>query len=302
VKPSSASLVVRLSCPLNASTRTFPLITDICITSLFSSSFMCQKCGREVCKECFQIVKELTSRESIVDERARRKSREKYSHSNSSLLNCSRRNDLHAFADFRPVTRFARSELNRAVEEMQSISDNAEMTEIRLETTPPQSEGQTYTDVMNDTLSTLFPDPMTSPVYDDFTPANTPSHVTSIPIHRAQIIPASFYDPSSSNYPRKAFSSLWERGIPLLVKDVLPRFKLTWNPEYFIKKYGDEGCNIVECQTELTRSVCVREFFEWFGKFENRTECWKLKVRTGLYPVVPCYLRHMVGLAPNGRF
>ena len=211
-----------------------------------------------------------------MDERARRKSREKYSRSNSSLLYCSRRNESHAFADFIPVTRFTRLELNRAIEEMQSILDSAEN---RLETTPPQSEGRMYTDAMDDTLSTRFPDPITSPIYDDFTPANTPSHVTSIPIRRAQIIPASLYDPSSSNCPRKAFSSLWERGVPLLVKDVLPRFKLTWNPEYFIKKYGDQGCNIIECHTELTRSVCVREFFEWFGKYENRTECWKLKVR-----------------------
>jgi hypothetical protein len=24
--------------------------------------------------------------------------------------------------------------------------------------------------------------------------------------------------------------------------------------------------------------VHIKEFFEWFGKYEDRTDCWKLKV------------------------
>jgi lysine-specific demethylase 3 len=265
---------------LKASASSHSPSLDTCMTSLFSTSFMCRMCGREVCNECFRTVKELTKPdepEISVDElTARRKLREKHAHSNPFFLSCLKRNE-HTYSEFTPVTRFAQSELNRAIEEMETL---LKTTETRLEI-PPQGEGRTYSAVMQD-LAIPFPDPITSPVYDDFTPADTPSHVASIPIYRAQTIPASYYDalPSSSppNIPNSAFSSLWERSNPLLVKDVLPRFKLAWNPEYFIEKYGDRSCIIVECQTDQNRRVHIREFFDWFGKYENRTDCWKLKV------------------------
>jgi lysine-specific demethylase 3 len=250
------------------------------MTSLFSTSFMCRTCGREVCNDCFQTVKELTKPdepEVSADELdARKQLREKHAHSNPFFLSCLKRNE-HTFADFTPVTRFTLSELNRAVEEMEYI---VERNKTKLDTSTP-GEGQTYSDVMKNPTSP-FPDPLTSPVYDDFTPASTPAHIASIPIYRAQTIPASFYDPPSSNYPSNtpnpSFSALWERGLPLLVKDILPRFKLTWNPEYYIEKYGDQNCIIVECQTDQNQKVSIRKFFEWFGEYENRTNCWKLKV------------------------
>jgi lysine-specific demethylase 3 len=166
------------------------------MTSLFSTSFMCRRCGREVCNECFLIVKELTKPESLT--RGRRKSREKYARSNSSLLSCSKRKRparlyrLHASDPIRPVG------AERAVEEMQCILDNAERLRWEwrrhLEATRCYERSTVYT----------VSGPYNHPIYDDFTPPNTPSHVTSIPIHRAQIIPASFYDPSSSNEPPKA--------------------------------------------------------------------------------------------------
>jgi lysine-specific demethylase 3 len=110
----------------------------------------------------------------------------------------------------------------------------------------------------------------------------TPVHVASIPTHRSQIIPASYYDPPPSECPfnmsNSSFSPLWARGIPLLVKDVLPRFQVTWSPEYFMEKYGDQNCIIVECQTDQNQRVTIKKFFEWFGKYENRTDCCKLKV------------------------
>lgn len=258
-------------------------VLDTCMTSLFSTSFMCRMCGRELCNECFQTVKELTEPdgpEATADELAtRRKLREKHAHSNPFFLSCLKRNE-HTYAEFLPVTRFALSELNRAVEEMGCILNNAKSPESHLET-PPQGEGQPCSDIMQDP-TTLFPDPVTSPVYDDFIPENTPSNVLSIPIHRAQIIPASLYDPPSSSHPETptpSFSSLWERGVPLLVKDVLPRFKVTWSPEYFMEKYGDQNCIIVECQTDQNQKVTIKKFFERFGNYENRTDCWKLKVR-----------------------
>jgi lysine-specific demethylase 3 len=236
---------------------------------------MCRLCGREVCNECFHTVEELTKPDDPDDTAdeltARRKLREKHAHSNPFFLSCLKRNE-HTLSEFSPVTRFALSELNRAIDEMESILNNVESTGIRSET-PPQEDRIPFD------VTASFPDPLTSPVYDDFTPENTPVHVASIPTHRSQIIPASYYDPPPSKHPsNSSFSSLWARGIPLLVKDVLPRFRVTWSPEYFMEKYGDQNCIIVECQTDQNQRVTIKKFFEWFGEYENRTDCWKLKV------------------------
>ena len=256
---------------------------------------MCRRCGRELCHECFQIVVGLTQPDGAPVEGPRRKNtQEKSTRPNASFLSCSKRNAPHVFSEFAPVTRFAQSELDLTIEEMGRILDNDERIEIG-----SQASSQTKDQIDSEHPSAAFPDPITSPIYDDFTPPNTPIHVTSIPIHRAQIISASLYDPWSSN--GLAFSDLWEKGLPLLAKDILPRFKLTWNPEYFVDKYGDQSCSIVECQTDLIRNMCVREFFEQFGKYENRSECWKLKVRNIIFIQALKFICE-TGLASNDRF
>jgi lysine-specific demethylase 3 len=256
-------------------------ILDTCMTSLFSTSFMCRHCGREVCNECFQIVKELyhPQKECTPEELpVLLKAREKHALMNPFFLSCLKRND-HEFKDFVPVTRFIKAELDKAIEEMQGILDReaARMT-VGGQT---QNEPLTYTDFVKDP-NAPFPDPIITPVLDDFTPSNVRTHVTSIPTYHAQIIPASLYDPASPNSAPNSssmsFASLWERGVPLLVKDVLPRFNMPWNPDFFMETYGDESCLIVECQTDENKRVSVREFFGWFGKYEKRTNCWKLKV------------------------
>lgn len=280
VRLMSESLVVSLpSLPLVMLTTEIP---DTCMTSLFSTSFMCHQCGREVCNECFQIIKELyhPQKECTPDELVvLAKAREKHSLMNPFFLSCLKRKD-HGFSDFVPVTRFVKAELDKAIAEMQSILDRETDAGITVDG-QTQNEPLTYSDVLKEP-NTPFPDPLIIPVLDDFTPSNVPTHVSSIPIYRAQIIPASLYDtppPNSlpdSSFP--SFASLWVKGVPLLVKNVLPRFKMPWNPEFFMETYGDENCVIIECQTDGNKQISVREFFSCFGKYEGRTNCWKLKV------------------------
>jgi len=174
-----------------------------------------------------------------------------------------------------------KEELDEAIEEMQNILDKEVEPEGDAGCDAESSQKNlSYADVIKDPAMP-FLEPLTCPIFDDFTPSNISEHVIAIPIYRAQIIPASYYDPpsiDSPSYTHPSFASLWKKGLPLLVKGVLPRFKLDWSPEYFVNKYGDQSCLIVECQTDTNKKVSVKEFFDWFGKYEGRKECWKLKV------------------------
>ncbi|KDR74489.1 hypothetical protein GALMADRAFT_250463 [Galerina marginata CBS 339.88] len=305
---------------------------DTCMTSLFSTSFMCRLCGREVCKDCFQLVVQLTHQppgvglavlNSLVAKR------EKYTLANPFFLACTKRNE-HGASEFTPVTRFVGAELDKALKEMQSImgkekeSQGAKevtqtgrsmgdpgpsVAESRSSTTVDDDQTQSYSSSQNalDTTSSTepqiierqqaptspdrnirywddnintanFPDPVTEPVYDNYTPSNAPPHTTAIPIYRLQVIPVDLYDPPpQASKPPPVFSSLWSQGYPLLVKGVLPRFKVKWNPAYFMERYGDQTCLVVECQTDTNRRIPVKDFFGWFGAYQDRKECLKLK-------------------------
>ena len=282
---------------------------DTCMTSLFSASWMCRVCGREVCHECFLQVQELTSEPSLASAAelaALQGKREKHAHSNPFFLSCNKRAE-HGVGEFTPVTRFWDEELEKAIEEMEDI--------LRVEgsSTPASRKGPYDYESNGPMSSPLSSPPHSDPavavaaaaavavgmnaVFDSYLPNNVTQRIASIPVYRLQVIPASLYDPipsppsspsytsnnkpsssSSSTPPPPSFASLWTLGIPILVKDVLPRFKLTWTPEYFIQQYGEQNCLVIECQTDVNRRLSVREFFGKFGKYEGRTECWKLKV------------------------
>ncbi len=74
------------------------------------------------------------------------------------------------------------------------------------------------------------------------------------------------------------FRRVWVKGEPLVVTGVLHKFQLQWTPDYFRTKYGTQSCLILECQTDRNNRVTVGEFFSWFGNYEGRHDCWKLKV------------------------
>ncbi|KAF9558218.1 hypothetical protein CPC08DRAFT_751553 [Agrocybe pediades] len=266
---------------------------DTCMTSLFASTFMCRLCGREVCNDCFKQVRELTEEPenaSPAERAAIAQRREVFSRSNPFFLHCARRNE-HMASNFTPVTRFLSNELDEAVQAMTTflasdVREEAEraseaLTETLQKPSIVQDLGlKLYPPVSPGNKQTHFPDPLQQPIYDNYVPAREPQHITEIPIYRAQIIPASYYDPpsvssGSSTFP--AFSSLWRQGLPLLVKDVLPRFKLEWTPKSFVQRYGEQGCLVVECQTDTNQRITIENFFNSFGKYEGRNECLKLK-------------------------
>ncbi|TFK43074.1 hypothetical protein BDQ12DRAFT_674344 [Crucibulum laeve] len=315
---------------------------DTCMTSLFSSSWMCRLCGREACAECFTLVQELTvdkpnaSPREIAQQQLRR---DQNTRSNPFFLSCTRRNE-HQAKDFSPMSRFYREELESAIAEME---EEIGLSQGRGE---PKGEGgeDTGGTVMNGGLAgqglnghgtngvngmnglhnvmnglhhgpngmngtsngTLhngvptitsesslagavpltpvasngsYPPPQhpsqTPPLpHSSATPAYTPPNlldsITATPSH-----PILRY--ADSDLSTSSFSRLWSQGVPLVVTGVLDKFSIKWTPEYFIEKYGEQTCLIIECQTDMNKRVTVGEFFGWFGAYDGRTECWKLK-------------------------
>jgi lysine-specific demethylase 3 len=262
------------------------------MTSLFSSSWMCRLCGREACAECFEQVKELTEDSAGSNEAemiAIQLKREKHSHSNPFFLACTRRNE-HQSKDFSPMSRFCKAELAEAINEMEAL----------LKT--PDIDALPVVGAIDSTLhGPVAPNSRVNGASAFVQPLNGyTSNATNLtagrhgsPSNSGQIDPALFPSVILDDIPchtpkyftdeeltEEVFRPLWERGEPVVVTGLLHKFKIKWTPEYFMEKYESQGCLILECQTDENKRITVGEFFSWFGKFEGRTQCWKLKVTT----------------------
>ena len=263
-------------------------LTDTCMTSIFSSSWMCRLCGREACAECFEQVKELTTDRIGAPEAeiaALQARREKHAHINPFFLSCTRRNE-HQAKDFSPMSRFCKTELTQAIEEMEALvkrpaaahEESSDEQQLRLIKSPPKtprdvwgntspgsSSSSTVGDAVKVTESSSF-------VSASASSASSASSGSSIPSHET----VTFADAELTD---EKFRRAWEKGMPLVVNGILSKFHIQWTPEYFSSKYGTQSCLILECQTEQNKRVTVAEFFSLFGKYEGRRDCWKLKVR-----------------------
>ncbi|EGO01531.1 hypothetical protein SERLA73DRAFT_166071 [Serpula lacrymans var. lacrymans S7.3] len=308
---------------------------DTCMTSIFSSSWMCRLCGREACAECFEQVKELTEDRPGAGQAeiaALQVRREKHAHSNPFFLSCTRRNEHHA-KDFSPMSRFCKAELAQAIKDMEAMLEEPDADALPIvgvidpsldgsQVVPPTS---TVTPEMRGASATVasFKVPETtlesapnsngvqvSP--DEQAASGSTKPPSGEEANQPSIIPAiasgnkaspSANAESSSSQPlaedaavlsleipshvtttltdseltEDVFRPLWAKGDPLVVTGLLPKFRIQWTPEYFIEKYNSQSCLILECQTDVNKRVTVGEFFSWFGKYEGRVECWKLK-------------------------
>jgi lysine-specific demethylase 3 len=84
---------------------------------------------------------------------------------------------------------------------------------------------------------------------------------------------------NDSTLTEETFRRVWKEGRPLVVKGVLDKFHIKWTPQYFIEKYGDHSCTVMDCITEARRDVTVGWYFALFGNYSERenSRVWKLK-------------------------
>ena len=210
---------------------------------------MCRLCGREACAECFEQVRILTDSSGAEDADVYelQARRDKHTRRNPFFLACTRRNE-HQAKDFSPMTRFCKSELELVIKEMEEL----------LTLSDPDSPEDV--EMLNGDAA---PDDENNP----------------IPIHRILRF-------RHEDLPRDIFPKLWAKGKPLVVTGVLSQFKINWTPEHFIEHYASKSCLVIHCQTDMNKRITVGEFFQEFGKYEGRNDCWKLKVI--LLDLFPC--------------
>ncbi|KAF9464272.1 hypothetical protein BDZ94DRAFT_1297282 [Collybia nuda] len=259
---------------------------DTCMTSLFSSSWMCRLCGRETCAECFEQVKDLTidrpgaGPAEVLALQARR---EKHAHSNPFFLSCTRRNE-HQAKDFSPMSRFCKPELGQAIDQMKRLVKGSSTSPMRPNANPPVQQEPFH----NPTALFLQGGPQSwtnvSPIYQQPVPDGIPPSSNDTPylppgLTELTLSITSWPIPryAESALTAETFPAIWSMGRPLVVTNLLSKFAIHWTPEYFIDKYGTQSCLIIECQTEMNKRITVGEFFAGFGKYEDRKECWKLK-------------------------
>jgi hypothetical protein len=60
------------------------------------------------------------------------------------------------------------------------------------------------------------------------------------------------------------FDQLWSRGEPMVAHNILPRFKMDWGPDEFIRRFGTEPCYVMDCQTEISKKMSIGRFFALF--------------------------------------
>ncbi|KAF8075872.1 hypothetical protein FPV67DRAFT_1469586 [Lyophyllum atratum] len=269
---------------------------DTCMTSIFSSSWLCRLCGREACAECYATVHDLTGDRPVVDpaeQKALLARREKHSHSNPFFLQCTKRIE-HTSRDFSPMSRFHEKELSNAIKDMERLlkDEGGEIASTPTEHCAGQNgassshenqnghamssgviNGSGHHDVFSSSgvpgvqLPEGYPPCTTT---NQFIPQNLSATTLAVPTHPVRRF-------TDSVLTQETFPLVWSLGEPLVVTDLLNKFGIQWTPEYFIAKYGQQGCLIIECQTEVNKRITVGEFFKLFGQYTDRTECWKLK-------------------------
>ncbi|OJT13379.1 Lysine-specific demethylase 3A [Trametes pubescens] len=262
---------------------------DTCMTSIFSSSWMCRLCGREACAECFEQVKELTTDRIGAPEAeiaALQARRERHAHINPFFLSCTRRNE-HQAKDFSPMSRFCKTELNEAIDQMEAL-----LKSPNLDLLPPDKESRDPGLISSPKLSRdvvplgvgpsattydAVKSPATPPEPSSFASASASSAASGLAPTDAPLPGHDTTAFADADLTEEKFRRVWEKGLPVVVTGLSHKFHIQWTPEYFSTKYGTQSCLILECQTEQNKRVTVGDFFALFGKYEGRRDCWKLK-------------------------
>jgi hypothetical protein len=75
----------------------------------------------------------------------------------------------------------------------------------------------------------------------------------------------------------KLFQEIWQDKDPLLVKNCMDASKVSWDPKYFSKQYGDREIEVIDCKNGSKHHSTGKEFFDSYESADKLSEyCDKL--------------------------
>lgn len=255
---------------------------DRCLTSIFSASFICTKCGRDFCIDCYDVL-EAYGRASPNAEQPSL---------NLRYQTCgpSNKPHFHTSEDFLPVSRLGIAGIGRHIREMEGVltalsshrtfsinnppSDITEHLVMSKETPLAQTSslelktGGTQPATILSSEASLNAGPQTLHFQRSFLgqesgPQQTPSDAAGV-----QSLPIPYFHHSLLGDDE--FQRLWSAGSTIVVSNLLEKLKIEWTPDYFIQHHGSETCWVTDCENETRHPSNVRDFFSQFGNYSTR--------------------------------
>ena len=98
------------------------------------------------------------------------------------------------------------------------------------------------------------------------------------------------------------FQKHWLRRIPIVVSGVHLDLQISWGPEYFIRHYGDDACEVEDCETgQSFPDFTVAQFFSGFGQLRRPgSQILRLKARAIVRNMGTLLTQSLSGLATQG--
>lgn len=97
------------------------------------------------------------------------------------------------------------------------------------------------------------------------------SSATSLSILECTITSDEYLVISRESITLEQFQIYWKQHKPLIITDSLKDADSEWSPEYFIKHYGKDPIEVIDCKdyTKKNKST-VKEYFEGFSDHRRR--------------------------------
>ncbi|BEJ16184.1 hypothetical protein CspHIS471_0507890 [Cutaneotrichosporon sp. HIS471] len=265
-------------------------VCDFCSSTIFAGFWFCTKCGRDYCIECERFFSAdaatITTSPWPVPEATRPR-----------LHRCTRGDDplplqpkpsksgklkqqMHFRGDLMAASRLSADELRAdflalidfVLEPGASDLD----VEARVASLALGDEETELADGVREYLSHASPglastkpplsDAEVQALYDASTTLSQPPDPTDIPP-----LPFMYIDGDRLDSLAGGFDSLWGRGEPMVVDNLLKRLQMQWTPDSFIRRFKDEQCYVVDCESDKVLLTSVGAFFLLFKEMGSET-------------------------------
>ncbi|RUS29553.1 hypothetical protein BC938DRAFT_480524 [Jimgerdemannia flammicorona] len=152
-------------------------------------------------------------------------------------------------------------------------------------------ESTCYSSSMHPTSPSLFQQPLLRASSQHSHPPSPLQQNQQLSPHPQPPSSLPFLHAPASSVTLAQFQNRWRRGEAVVISDVLSESRLTWSPEYFSKQYGAREVEIIDCETGITASSTVENFFGGFEDISKRE-----KHDNGKYKVLKLKVSRWVGM------